>query len=102
MKKNNFSVVLNKQKKDLLILNLDIPKVPKGYVLGVLPSEKVLSTKFGTYKVIFTKIDDTTFKYNKTIIIKEGIYPKEDYKTYRSFRRSIAKQENVRIAITKK
>ncbi|ARV15335.1 DUF3857 domain-containing protein [Polaribacter sp. SA4-12] len=76
--------------------------IPKGYVLGVLPSEKVISTKFGTYKVTFTKIDDASFKYHKTIIIKEGIYPKEDYKTYRSFRRSIAKYENLRIAITLK
>jgi hypothetical protein len=76
--------------------------IPKGHVLGVLPSEKVLSTKFGTYKVIFTKINDTSFKYNKTIIVKEGVYPKEDYKTYRSFRKSIAKYENLRIAIIKK
>jgi hypothetical protein len=77
-------------------------KIPTGYVLGVLPSEKVLTTKFGTYKVTFTKIDDTSFKYNKTIVIKEGVYPKEDYKTYRSFRRSIAKYESLRIAITLK
>lgn len=76
--------------------------IPKGYVLGELPSEKVLTTKFGTYKVTFTKIDDTSFKYHKTIVIKEGVYPKEDYKTYRSFRRSIAKYENLRIAITLK
>ena len=77
-------------------------KLPKGYVLGVLPKEKNLTTKFGYYKVTFTKIDDTSFKYHKTILIKEGIYPKEDYKLYRSFRRSIAKYENLRIAITKK
>ncbi len=76
--------------------------IPEGYVLGVLPSEKVISTKFGDYKVTFTKIDDTSFKYHKTILIKEGVYPKEDYKTYRSFRRSIAKYESLRIAITLK
>ncbi|KGL58831.1 DUF3857 domain-containing protein [Polaribacter sp. Hel1_85] len=76
--------------------------LPKGYVLGVLPSEKTLSSNFGTYKVTFTKIDDTTFKYNKSMLIKEGVYPKEDYKKYRNFRRSIAKYENLRIAILKK
>jgi hypothetical protein len=76
--------------------------IPNGYVLGILPSGKILSTKFGTYKVTFTKIDDTSFKYHKTIVIKEGVYPKEDYKTYRSFRRSVAKYENLRIAIVKK
>ncbi|MFK8061068.1 MAG: DUF3857 domain-containing protein [Polaribacter sp.] len=76
--------------------------LPKGYVLDVLPPLKELKTKFGSYKVSFNKIDDTTFTYQKTIIIKEGVYPKEDYKAYRSFRRSIAKYENLRIAITKK
>ena len=34
--------------------------------------------------------------------VKEGVYSKEDYKKYRDFRRSVAKQENLRIAITKK
>ncbi len=31
--KKNFAAILNKQKKDLLVLNLDYPKVPKNYVL---------------------------------------------------------------------
>ncbi len=77
-------------------------KLPEGYVLTFLPEEKEIKSKFGTYKVVFKKIDDTSFKYHKTITIKEGEYPKEDYKAYRSFRRSIAKYENLRIAITKK
>lgn len=76
--------------------------IPAGYVLGVLPEEKNLSTIFGTYKVTFTKINDTSFRYKKNILIKEGIYSKEDYKAYRSFRKSIAKYDNLRIAITKK
>jgi hypothetical protein len=76
--------------------------IPDGYLLSVLPSEKVLTAKFGTYKVTFTKINDTTFKYHKTMIIKEGVYPKEDYKIYRKFRKSIAKYESLRIAIRKK
>jgi len=76
--------------------------IPGDYVLGVLPSEKNIETKFGFYKVTFTKINDTSFKYKKTILIKDGIYPKEDYKAYRRFRKSIAKYDNLRIAITKK
>ena len=77
-------------------------KIPDGYVLGILPGVKEISTKFGTYKVTFTKIDDSTFKYHKIMILKEGVFPKEDYKLYRSFRRSVAKYENLRIAIVKK
>ncbi len=79
-----------------------IIKIPDGYSLNNLPETKELSTDFGTYKITFTKVDDTTFKYHKSIVIKEGVYPKEEYKLYRSFRRSIAKYENLRIAITKK
>jgi transglutaminase-like putative cysteine protease len=77
-------------------------KIPEEYTLEKLPEEKKLATKFGSYKVTLTKSDDTSFTYKKTIIIKEGVYPKEDYKLYRNFRRSIAKYENLRIAITKK
>ena len=79
-----------------------IIKLPDGYSLNNLPETKELSTEFGTYKITFTKVDDATFKYQKSMVIKEGVYPKEAYKLYRSFRRSIAKYENLRIAITKK
>ena len=79
-----------------------IIKLPDGYSLNNLPETKELSTEFGTYKITFTKVDDATFKYQKSMVIKEGVYPKEEYKLYRSFRRSIAKYENLRIAITKK
>ncbi|QTE24524.1 DUF3857 domain-containing protein [Polaribacter cellanae] len=84
--------------------NEDIFKItlPKGYILGNLPPEKFINTKFGTYKVSITKINDTSFMYNRVLSIKEGVYPKEDYRAYRSFRRSIAKYEGLRIAITKK
>ena len=33
MKKNNLAAVLKKQKTNLEILNLQIPKIPKGYIL---------------------------------------------------------------------
>lgn len=77
-------------------------KIPTTHKLEYLPETKELSTKFGTYKISFKKIDETTFSYKKEIIIKEGVHPKEEYKKYRSFRRSIAKSENLRIALIKK
>ena len=76
--------------------------IPKDYKINYLPENREIVSKFGFYKIQFEKINDTIFNYNKTILIKEGIYPKEDYKTYRSFRKKIAKSENLRIAITKK
>lgn len=78
-----------------------IIKVPEGYVLGVLPNDIALETKFGSYKVSFEKVDNMTLKYTKELLIKDGLYPKDDYNVYRKFRRSIAKYENLRIALTK-
>ena len=76
-------------------------KFPENYKLNYTPQNKELVTKFGSYKISFKIIDEQTMSYKKEIIIKEGVYPKEDYKEYRSFRRSIAKSENLRIALTK-
>ena len=77
-------------------------KIPDGYTIEVLPPPKVIESKFGTYKVTFEKVDDTTFTYSKTMLIKAGDYPKEDYSEYRKFRKSIARYENLRISLTKK
>lgn len=77
-------------------------KIPDGYTLEFIPETKELSTKFGNYKIEFEKVDESTLKYKKEILIKSGTYTVEDYKTYRKFRRSIAKYENTRIALTKK
>ena len=77
-------------------------KIPSTHKLEYLPDAKELATKFGIYKISFKKIDESTFLYKKEISIKEGTHPKEDYKKYRSFRRSIAKSENLRIALIKK
>jgi len=76
--------------------------LPKGFYLENLPSEKIIETKFGTYKVHFEKIDASTIKYNRVLAIKKGIYPKEDYKLYRKFRKSVAKYDNLRISLIKK
>lgn len=76
-------------------------KIPEGYSIETLPSDKVIESKFGAYQVTFKKQDDNTFVYHKSLLIKAGEYPKEDYKLYRKFRKSVAKYENLRISLTK-
>ena len=98
-RKRKLPLKINRGYKDI---DEYIIKIPANYNLEFLPTNKELTTKFGSYSIAFKKIDSSTFSYKKSIIIKEGIYPKDDYKIYRSFRRSIAKLENIRIAIIKK
>ena len=75
--------------------------IPDGYKITSLPSKVEISTKFGNYTMEVKKVDDKTIAYYKTLLIKEGTFPKEDYKLYRQFRKRIAKQENMRIALQK-
>ena len=79
-----------------------IVTIPENYQISGLPETKELSSQFGSYKIVFTKIDATHFQYQKTILIKEGLYPKEEYSKYRKFRKTIVRYENTRIAFTKK
>ncbi|CAL2089546.1 conserved exported hypothetical protein [Tenacibaculum sp. 190524A05c] len=75
--------------------------IPEGYNITTLPPKYEITTKFGTYSMEVKKVDDKTLTYHKSILIKEGTFPKEDYKLYRKFRKRIAKQENLRIALQK-
>ena len=74
-------------------------KIPDGYFLDPVPQKKELKSKFGHYSVTLEKIDNKTLRFTRTILIKSGTYPKEDYKLYRTFRRDIAKYENSKIIL---
>ncbi|QXP73459.1 DUF3857 domain-containing protein [Tenacibaculum sp. AHE15PA] len=76
-------------------------KTPEEYSIANLPLDKSIENKFGTYKVTFEKISDTSFKYNREFSLKEGKHPKEDYKFYRKFRKTVAKYDNIRTELTK-
>jgi transglutaminase-like putative cysteine protease/LysM repeat protein len=77
-------------------------KLPAGYVLEALPSDYILENKFGSYKVVFKALEDGSILYKRALLIKAGDYPKEDYKPYRSFRKKIAKYDNLRLSLIKK
>ncbi|AZJ32672.1 Transglutaminase-like superfamily protein [Tenacibaculum mesophilum] len=75
--------------------------LPQGYTLTSLPEEKKIANKFGIYSLSFEKIDDTTFKYKREFSLLKGIYPKEDYKAYSKFRKTVVKHDNLRIELIK-
>ena len=76
-------------------------KIPQGYTLTSLPEEKNITNKFGIYSFSFEKINNTTFKYKREFSLLKGIYPKEDYKAYRKFRKTVAKYDNLRTELIK-
>lgn len=78
-----------------------IIEIPKGYQVEALFEDKSIINKFGMYQISIDKIDEHHIKYKRTLFIKEGLYPKEDYKAYRAFRRKVAKNDNLRIALIK-
>lgn len=75
--------------------------IPNGYQITNLPQPKEIKTKFGYYKVVLEKVNTNSIKYLREIFLKEGTYLKEDYKKYRSFRKKIAKYDNLRLELTK-
>jgi len=107
---NKINSVPKRYRKRLRPLNIDRGftdvdkveiKLPKGYKLEVLPREIKIDNQFGTYELHVEKIDEATLMYHRKFALKEGIHPKEEYKLYRSFRKKVARYDNMRIELTK-
>ncbi len=77
-------------------------KLPSDYKIEAIPKEVVLEDKFGTYSFSITQKDDQTLVYKRSIKIKDGQYPKEEYKNYRKFIKKIVKLDNSKVVLVKK
>lgn len=75
--------------------------IPEGFEIGILPESIEIKTQFGEYKRAFEKINESTISCKITRSINEGNYPKEKYNDYRSFRKQIAKESNLRLILKK-
>ncbi|UKB85488.1 DUF3857 domain-containing protein [Chryseobacterium sp. MEBOG06] len=74
--------------------------LPKGYRIDETPADSNLTSEFGYYKISFVKSDDQV-KVIRKIQINKGIYSKEKYNDYVSFRKKIMNMDNSKILITK-
>ncbi|CAM1344742.1 DUF3857 domain-containing protein [Tenacibaculum amylolyticum] len=97
-RKRNLPLKINRGFKDIEEYTITFPN---GYAIDQLPPKYEIDNKFGTYTMEIKKIDDHTIAYHRSLLIKDGLFPKEDYKAYRKFRKNIAKRENLRIALQK-
>ncbi len=66
-----------------------------------LIQDKEIKTQFGIYKVAMEKLSDTKIRYKRSLEIFKGDYQKEDYNTYRSFMRKVAKADKASFVLNK-
>lgn len=76
--------------------------LPENYEIEFLPESVDMETSFGSYKMTIQKQNDGKLTYNRILMIQKGNYSKEEYEAYRKFREQIAKNDNLKIVITKK
>ncbi|MDQ7918521.1 DUF3857 domain-containing transglutaminase family protein [Mesonia sp. MT50] len=75
-------------------------KIPTGYTIEAFSEDKNFKSPFGTYHLEITSDKDFVI-FHRNILIKEGLYSKDNYLEYREFRKNIAEAENSKISIIK-
>ncbi|MDC6365823.1 MULTISPECIES: DUF3857 domain-containing protein [Flavobacteriaceae] len=75
--------------------------LPQDYQPEALIQPIHIETKFGSYDVVLEQLEPGILVYKRSLLVKSGRYPKEDYVSYRDFKRKVAKYDNSRIILTK-
>lgn len=73
---------------------------PEGYAFKEVPASVITSTEFGNYHITF-QLNDKKLKVHRVLTINKGLYPKEKYKDYVSFRKKTASSDNIKVLISK-
>jgi hypothetical protein len=76
--------------------------LPKGYRLESMKSDELIESEFGQYHVQM-RYEETEHQliYKRKFFLKEGLYPKEMYEQYRTFRKSVAAADSGQIVLAK-
>ncbi len=75
--------------------------LPEGYRSDVLPEAIEIKTKFGIYTCTYQINQDSNIVYQRTFEIFKGQFPKEEYKDFRAFVRSVAKSDRTSLVVIK-
>lgn len=76
-----------------------IIEIPENFHFTGLPEKMVLETDFGTYETEAVVKNEKQLLFKRKLLLKAGEYPKESYKDFRAFMRSIAKFDNQKIIL---
>ncbi len=82
--------------KDSITIHL-----PKSYKIEALPKSAHISSTFGTYKTDILKLNDSTLVYKRFYMVKQGVFPKEEYANFRKFRKGVVRKDNSKIILIK-
>jgi len=82
--------------EDQVIIDL-----PDGYQVESMPEDTLIESPYGTYSTSLSRVNDNSLLYKRSLNIKEGQFPREEYNAYRKFRRAVAKNDNQKILIIK-
>ncbi|WP_188372725.1 DUF3857 domain-containing protein [Winogradskyella haliclonae] len=94
--KRNLDFKLQRAYKDVdeFIINL-----PEGVVVEAMSEGEKTESKFGSYEYRIEQIDGNKLKYSRTYIMNKGNYSKEDYSTFRDFKKRIVKLDKNKIVL---
>jgi len=77
-------------------------QLPEGYLIEAIPKASEILNDFGAYTMSVTyRKEDHTLTYNRRLLIKEGTYQKDEYESYRAFRKEVAGLDNAQVVIVK-
>jgi len=76
-------------------------QLPQGYVVEGLPQNTVLTTKYGDYKTEYTLKGNDKIVAIRSLLLKRGKYPKEEYEEFRKFMELTARNDNAKISLIK-
>lgn len=77
--------------------------LPKDYVIEAMPEETLVENEFGYYKVQMEYLPiENQLRYNRSFLLKNGVYTKEQYELYREFRKKISNTDSAHVVLVKK
>ena len=93
-RKNSLEIDRGFYDEDSVELNL-----PENFKLDSKPENTEINSKFGTYKMELSVLNDKKLLYKRQLLIKNGTYDKSEYDNYRNFREQVAKLDNAKIVL---
>ncbi|WP_375323671.1 DUF3857 domain-containing transglutaminase family protein [Flagellimonas sp. GZD32] len=76
-------------------------ELPEGFTVSSLPEDVYVASEFGSYQTKVQEKTNGTLIYNRSFFLKAGTYKKESYQKFRSFLRTVARNDNQKIVLYK-